>query len=345
MAFRNAAILALSAVALATWAPHEASAQVAGGKAKTAKKMTGKVTIFPIQGKAANLAKRLTKVLADESRARGLTVVVAKSSLADTALLVGCDPKAVSCQARVLGQLGSKQAIFGSVEPDRRGSGATVSLTVVRRKTSPANYSFALSDRKLEPAATQLSALLPGLFGEPSAQEPKVAKASTPNEPPEPVRPARAKSPRDAGSGAAAEPTAGTGDALAIGPSASVDSAPSPIDTTSWALIGSGAALVGVGGIFWLAADSKQADIERAPVATAEDLERLEDLESSARTRANLGNLFVAAGFIAAGVGITRVVLRARRGDRAHSSPPDSSIDVAPVPVKGGAALTLTWRH
>lgn len=60
-------------------------------------------------------------------------------------------------------------------------------------------------------------------------------------------------------------------------------------------------AVAGLG--FWALAAGKQSSIDDAPTATADDLDRLADLEDSGRRYASIGNGLVIAGGIAAAAG------------------------------------------
>lgn len=66
-------------------------------------------------------------------------------------------------------------------------------------------------------------------------------------------------------------------------------------------IAGGALAVIGLGA--WGLAAMKQGDIDDAPTGSAEELERLEEMESSARGYARVGNGLVIAGGIMAAAG------------------------------------------
>ena len=311
---RSAALLRFAA----TWRTRFAVVSIAGVAALTAMSNAAmaqrarSLTVFPLEGEPAALRAPLTKSVVDSSRSRGLKVTEAGSAFADTALLLGCDPETAGCQKRILGQIGTSQAIYGTIAPagpDRPDS-VVVSLTLIKRKSAPVKQSFTVvGSSDPQRAAQELSGFIPALFGD----APVVSA--------EPIVVPPDKSPSDESGGG-----------------------PLRMDSTNWALVGGGGGLVATGAILWLSADSKQGEIDDAPTDTVADLERLEDLESSARTRANIGNVLVAAGLIAASVGVVRAFMQGRSSSESPP-PPGNRPEVTPMPVQGGAGLTLTWRR
>ena len=266
-----------------------------------------KLTVFVLQeapGTPPRSSARLTRVIVEEARKQGITVKTVNSSFADTALLLGCEPGERECQARILDQVGSDQVIHGEVAPvDRYPGSLTVSLTVVRRDGEATTHQITVPADDADRSASELGAAMPGVLGVPVVESPTSA-------------------PADEGS-----PTGGR----------------FRLDRKSWALVGSGIALVSLGGVLWVTAGNLQNDIDNAPTATVADLDNLASLEDRARLRANVGNLFVAAGFIAASAGIIRAVIMHRR--TAAESGPAPTTDVAPMPVQGGAGVMLILRR
>ena len=122
------------------------------------------------------------------------------------------------------------------------------------------------------------------------------------------------------------------------------------VETSSWAVLGSGGGAMAAGVIFWLVASSKQGDIDNAPTNTPEDFARLVDLENNAKTSATLGNVFFLSGLALAGVG-TYMAYRQGRSRKPAEPPAEGTAETqarviwAPVAMPDGAGLTLhlTW--
>lgn len=278
-----------------------ATAAGASAQSKDRGKRPGSLAVFSLQGPAKErppgLSSRLTRTVAEQARARGHEVEEVNSLFADTTLLLGCDPQARGCQQKVLRQLDSKHAIFGTVAPADRPHTVVVSLTMITRGGPSTEHRFTVPAETADQAAGEMIGAIPVLFGESPVA-------------PTPTGDIGAVSPSDAGSAFR-------------------------LDNRSWAFVGSGAAVTSVGILFWFAADRTQSSIDEAPTDSVEDLEQLEDRESAARTRANIGNVLVAAGLITASIGIVRAVVQYRR----------STIEVAPVSPQGTPGVTVTWSY
>lgn len=95
-----------------------------------------------------------------------------------------------------------------------------------------------------------------------------------------------------------------------------------------------GGALVAVGLGAWGLAALKQGDIDDAPTSTAADLERLADLESSARTYATTGNVLVIAGAVAVTAGAVWWWKVGKRAD----------VAVSPMVGRDGSGVALEGR-
>ena len=273
----------------------------ASAQGRSDDKSPGSMTVFLLQGPAqeehAGLSARLSSTVAEQARARGHKVEEVSSLFADTTLLLGCDSAAPGCQQKVLRQLDTRRAIFGTVEPGPRPRTVVVTLNVVTRGADTETHRFTIQAETKEQASSELAASMPVVFGDP-------AQGAIPD----------------------------------LAPTEGSDTADGPafrLDQRSWILVGSGSAAVTIGVLFWFAADSAQASIDEAPTNTVDDLERLENQESTARLRANIGNVLVAAGVITASYGLVRGWLQYRRG----------SVEVAPVSPQGTPGVTLTWSY
>ena len=121
-------------------------------------------------------------------------------------------------------------------------------------------------------------------------------------------------------------------------PSSSTSYSLSRVDGTKWVIMGTGAALAVAGGVAHALASGKQAGIDDAADATAEEIGRLRDLEDKAERYELIGNGLLIAGGVTVAVGATLAILQARRSEPSESP----SMVIAPSPTRGGAIITLT---
>lgn len=114
----------------------------------------------------------------------------------------------------------------------------------------------------------------------------------------------------------------------------------SRVEPWVWGVAGGGAGAVLVGGLFLVAGSSVQGDIDSAPTETADDLDRLADLEGKARLYYGIGNTLAIAGLVSLGVGAGLIFYQA-------SSDEGPSVSVAPTPSGSGtgAMLTIGWSR
>lgn len=111
----------------------------------------------------------------------------------------------------------------------------------------------------------------------------------------------------------------------------------SSVKKSSWIVMGSGGGAMAVGMMFWVLASRQQTRVNEAAVGTVAELERLADLENSAKRRATIGNVFFFGGLTAVTVG---ALLAYRQGKR--SAAEEGAMTFAPMPVQGGMGLSLT---
>lgn len=93
-----------------------------------------------------------------------------------------------------------------------------------------------------------------------------------------------------------------------------------------------GATMFLIGLAMWSSASSLQADIDNADTDSYQDFQRLREIEDKASSRAWGGNLLVLGGLALGGYG-GWLIYKDRKAQRAM---------VTPVPIEGGAAVTLT---
>lgn len=116
----------------------------------------------------------------------------------------------------------------------------------------------------------------------------------------------------------------------------------SRVKSSSWIIASSGAATMLAGSMFWLVASGQQQEIDEAPVATLEDLQRLMDLEERAGTNATVGNALFVTGAAVFVVGAVLVVRQVRSKPTAEKSA--RAITLAPTLARDGFGLGLHAR-
>jgi hypothetical protein len=282
-----------------------------------------KVLVLPVDG-ALDPATRgkLTAELARLARGLDGQIATGSATFADTALAVGCEPRAASCADEVMATLGVDELVWATAT--RTGSQTRL---VVRRAARGAgrreiSTTFATGD-----ASERATAAIAPLFAPPAGPEP------APRPPPPHAVP-----PPPAEVAAAAEPPAA---APVEPPRAPPAPLPAPAEprsdrTFGIALTAGGSLAVVLGLAFWASYASLQGSIDNHRIRTAADFEDLRALEDSASTRALAGDVFVIAGVIAGGVGGYLLV-------RDHRQ---RAIAIAPAPIARGTgvALWLTIR-
>ncbi len=283
------------------------------GARAAAQTLEARIMVMPTEGDAPEVA-RLSDATTEALRATAARfttqVAVATAALADTAVIVGCDPAELACLDAVAAALNVDRLLFARLSPGEPGA-ARVEVTLSSREHAAihATYVVRAASRDADLAAMQDG--VAGLF------EQEV----------EPVTPPDA-SPPDAGPGAGPGAGGAPPDGTPLPPP------PPPRARARWPLwlAAGGVGAVAVGGVMWALAARKQGEIDDAPAGTARELEALADLEASARWRAGAGNVLVIGGAVAAAAGAGLYWLRggAERGP-----------SVGAAPVAGGAALTL----
>jgi hypothetical protein len=113
----------------------------------------------------------------------------------------------------------------------------------------------------------------------------------------------------------------------------------SKVNTAAWVITGTGAGLAVAGAIMLAVASGKQSDVDSAPDATLDDINKLRDLEDSAERSELFGNSFLIAGAVTTAAGVTWAILQARRGTPSETP----TMVLAPSPTEGGAMVNLTW--
>ena len=267
-----------------------------------------RVLILPVEGDAPRSLGDLGSAVAD-AMARGAaritpTVARATASLADTAVIVGCEPEEGACLDAVAAALNVDQLLIATMAPS--GEDATVDVTALTREAEPVRRSFTIRVASRDADLAAIEEATPEMLeaGEARKREPKIIEVVKPPQDPEP------------------------------------DPVPPPPEgrrsVTPLVIAGAGGALVVAGGVFWGLAASTQGQIDDAPTDSAADLDRLVTLEDQARQRALIGNVLVIGGAVVAAAGATWYLLDRRRERPVHAAP-------LVVPGGGGVAIGGTW--
>ncbi|HUS67531.1 MAG TPA: hypothetical protein VMZ28_23500 [Kofleriaceae bacterium] len=269
---------------------------------------------FSGEGEVGDAPARFTQEMADVLRESGAEVTVAPRE--DALSLAGCTDTSDECLRQALGVLGVQRVVVGAVRSDGDGS-YEVGVRIIAAEEEPRARAITVRGKTPDEAApafkTQSGAFWRG--EEPPAAEPEpepIPEAATTTEPEPEPEPERGRAPFSAGK----------------------------VEPWAWAVAGGGVGLMAVGGVFLLAAKGKQSDVDDAPTDTVDDLETLEDLESSGKRYARFGSAFVLVGAVAAIVGGVFVYRQGTRPDEVE----EPAVTLAPMLAPGGAGLTLTVR-
>jgi hypothetical protein len=270
-----------------------------------------KILVLPVEG-AIDAATR-NRLTADIARlARSLDGQVASSSatFADTALAVGCDPRATGCSDQVMATLGVDELVWGAASRDR----GQIRLVVRRaaRGTAVREVSTTLASGD---ADDRIAAGIAPLFA-PPAGAPEPGPTPRPSTPPPAVVAAAQPPPGPATPDPA--PAAGPGDA--------------PRDRRlGIALTAAGGGTLVLGLALWVSFSSMQDSIDHHATRTVDDLRDLRALEDRAGSYAIAGDVLVIAGLVTGGIG--GYVLY--RDHQRH-------VTIAPAPIAGGMMLAVT---
>ena len=288
-----------------------------------------RVVVFPAEGKVTGkLAKApaaVTAAVADAARKSGARVEVAKGSMADAMTLAGCDEKDPGCLGKVASTTDADLVLSISVAP--ADTGVFVDVDIGKRDAAePTHANWILDGASVAAiqaaASKEAAALFGGGGSSPASSAPAATDAAEPA-----AQPTRLEVPPDAG----AAPAARQG-----------EDRPSGLGRVrwyAWGTTGVGAALLVGGALFLKGAQSKQDDIDAAEPTTLSDFRELESLEDDASSQATLGNLMLGAGVVAAGIGVTMIILEVR------SSPDEvDTVSIAPTVLDHGAGIALTLR-
>jgi hypothetical protein len=283
-----------------------------GARAGAAKR---RVLVFPltgaIPGDPGDGLERFTQVIARAAGLAGADVIVGSTSFDDAAALAGCGTADAACLGQVAAALSADEVVVGQVAPAAGGAGAVVTVQLFRAGAVD-ERTVTLHGPDVDAMETQLAREAPPWFVGPSSITPPPDDKITPPPPDEPPPP----------------PPGKRGFAR--------------VGTGWWVLAGAGVALAAGGGYFLMEGQSRQDEIDAAPTRTAQDLERLRELEDEGERDMKIGGgLLIGGGVLFAVSGA--IILY--QGLSAEAAPAKAGrVDVGIVPLRGGGAVTLEVR-
>jgi hypothetical protein len=269
----------------------------------------GQILILPFTSspEIAPDAGVLDQVMTSTATALGHQAISAQASRADIAVLSGCPADDIACYETVAETVGVDRVVFGSVD-SAPGGGLAVTMTLIEPGAEPRRRSVVLTAGGRQALEREFGdharALLTGA-PPPAVEQPAVDLTPPP------------------------EPVTATGGGFS----------PSRVEPYSWAVAGTGVALIGLGSVLLMAAQDKQDEVDGAPTDTVADLERLRDLEDRGKSLTRWGNVALIAGGVATVAGVALII---KQAGSSPGEPPAASI--APTPVAGGLGLTITVR-
>jgi hypothetical protein len=280
-----------------------------------------KVLVLPVDGNAdAATRGKLTTQIARLARGLDGEVGTAEATFADTALAVGCDPRAPRCSDEVIATLGVDELVWGTATRD----GAQTRLVVKRAGKGGPPREVSTTVAAGEPSE-RIDARIAPVFAAAAVSPPRPsgpeAAIARPPSPPEPTAP----------------PFAGEVAPARVEPSGPfTPSTPAgPVDrrdrNAGIGLVVGGAVSLALGVALWASYSSLQSQIDDHPTDNRGDFDDLTALEDRAATYAIAGDIAVAVGLAAGGLGAYYLIRHRRH-----------RVAVAPVAFAHGAGLALT---
>lgn len=262
--------------------------------------------VFPLTGPDLGPERRGTVERLTRAIADSIDAEVSSVAIEDAAGLLDCDVEATSCLELVSKSVGNKQLVFGTVAP---GKGKALKVTLTRFRPGPdrQQQTYEITG-ETEAYPDELVRKAAPLFG---GTKPDPID-NTPQESTDPPAP-------DVTPPVVEKPPAGT------------------ITAGTWGLIGGGAIGIAIGIGFRVSASGISDEVNKFPTpVTRDDFDRLTALEDRGVLHTRLGVGLIVVGGVALGAGIIRAVLQ-------RQSPSADERVVSVTPLRGGAAITVTW--
>lgn len=270
--------------------------------------------------------------------------VTTDRSLEDFGKKLRCDIEMTSCLDAIARALVTSRLVYGTVAPTDDGK---IKVKLVR-------FDSAQAGSEMHRRTFTLTARTPKRLGKQLVRSAaQMFDLQPPSE--EVVQPARLERPAPRGEPKSAEPKSAEPKQAQVEPTETESDdpdvklieEPAPtesgertggrITSSTWAILGSGALGVVVGGGFLIAAHSLRSDLDRAPRETVADFRRLTEIERAGRIRSQVGSTLVVAGGVALVAGAVRAYLQHGGGRKSESM----ERSVAIVPVQGGGAALV----
>jgi len=261
--------------------------------------------VFPLTGADLPPERRGTIERLTRAIADSIDAELSSVAIEDAAGLLDCDVEATTCLESVSKSVGNKQLVFGTVA---QGPGNVLKVTLTRFRPGP--------DRQQQTYE---------LTGEDEAYPDELVRKAAPlfggTRPPAiDTTPAQPIEPRPVTTSPVDEPR------------------PGKITAGTWALIGGGALGLGLGIGFRVSASGIADEVNAFPLPQSRaDFDQLTTLEDRGTLHTRLGVGLIAIGGVALTVGIVRAVLQRK------ASPREDERVVNVTPIRGGAAITVTW--
>jgi hypothetical protein len=295
-----------------------AVAVVSLGLAASAAGAPRKILVLPLDGNAdAATRTRLTGHVVRLAKGLDGEVGTAEATFADTALAVGCDPRAPRCSDEVIATLAVDELVWGTATRD----GGQTRLVVRRAIRGTATREISTTIAAGEPGE-RIDARIAPVFS-------AVAAVSAPP-PPAPEPAVAGPTPPSPDAVPAPAPVAST-------PAAAVPFTPPPAEdhrdrNLGIVLAAGGGVSLALGVALLASYASLQSQIDNHATRNRADFDDLAALEDRASTYAITGDIAVVVGLAAGGLGAYFLVRNHRRHRMA----------VGLLPLARGAGLTLT---
>ena len=277
-----------------------------------------RVLVFPLTGTVpgapADTLTRLTQVIARSAGLTGAEVVVGQASFDDTAVLAGCASPDPACLSQVAQSLSVDHVVLGVVTPGPGGDTIEVALTAfVNGKLTQKKFTLQITN--IDAMVEELAGEVPALFlaSKRAEREPEPVAKPKPRPKPRPELVAPPPPPPESGFRGGR------------------------VSALSWVLAGSGLVAAGAGGVALVMARDRQAEVDGAPTATGQDLERLRDLEDEGELYTRAGNALLIGGGAALLVGGVIVLYQGYSGGGDERP----RVSLSPMLGPAGAGVTL----
>ncbi len=295
-----------------------------------------KIELFPLSGEGlpsalSTLPRDVATGITTELEESWQVVVRAESSVADTAMVLGCDPSRLGCLEQLTGLLSTDELLWGQVEA---GEGEAIKLTLKRFVMGAGLKHTTVSTdgtQTSEDVASTLVDAVRGFLG--------LAVVAPP-----------ADLLVDDGPDESVEPTVVVAEGsvtpeLDPAPMAATESSGfdlGRVKSWTWGVAGAGAFSLVAGGVLLSSASGIRADVKAADPQTVQDFETLtlDERRGLGLTRGGSGLLLAGGGILMAST--LFAVLQSTRTPLPSEAPLLSGLAVAPLIGPDGAGLVLT---